>query len=362
MAAPITDDINLYLSQVELDITKTLTKEFPYLSEKAVKEITKRTLMAALHIRRVSINQRLKLSAFAQRLAREQAQIWLAVYGTSIQQTKAERQILDENKKTVRHFIEGYTFRTDDIIDDILNESFRKFFEIIKSGKPVVSTISTMVKGIARNKALKQLRNDKIHSWQWLETIYEPAGDDTIGTFDCPITADDEGEPEAVILHLPKINKEPDIDLNDSKNDKVEEVKDSDIQTQNTIIKGSTSDSDKSENNTKKTENEEDKAPETISIRVDFKQLQIAIADCFAKLKERRQLLLRIINTFWKGYKEEPLSQEKIISSYEKLSMDQVAGLTGYSSAHIVSQRLTETNKTLHKCLTEKLNLTNLGQ
>lgn len=309
MAAPTPEELNLYVSQILPIIVDMLAtaRELATLPKKDLDEITSRTLAAALNIRRVATKQRLRQTAFIQRLTREQIKIWLAVNGTTSQQAKAMSDILAENQDTVRHFLKTFTFRTTDISDDVLTESFSTFFDMINQGKPVLALISTVVKGIARNKALKQLEKSQRHGWEWIETQYVSAGDDEIGTFDYPVAADEEAEPETVQVTLPIVPELPQV---------------------------------------------------SIPKQVEFGKVKRGIADCLKQLQEPRQLLIRLVNAFWKGYEDGPLSQEQILSSYEKLSMAQVAGWIGYKDAHTASVRLTETNKMLRKCLETKLNTT----
>ncbi|MBN8826622.1 MULTISPECIES: hypothetical protein [unclassified Spirosoma] len=309
MATNTPEENNLYISQVLPVVASLLTsaRKSDPLPQQAIDEITQRTLAAALHIRRVATKQRLRQTAFIERLTREQQHIWLAVNGTPSQQAKAMSTILAENQDTVRHFLKNFTFRTTDIAEDVLNESFSTFFEMINNRKPVLALMSTLVKGIARKKALKQLEKNQRNPWQWLETIYISAGDDEIGTFDYPMAAND--EPETVVVTLPLTPETP--------------------------------------------------SP-GVPKRIEFDKAKRAIGDCLAQLQQPRQLLIRLVNTFWTGYEEGPLSEEQILSSYEKLSMAQIAGWTGYKDAHTASVRLTETNKMLRKCLDKKLNTTPL--
>ncbi|GAB4038368.1 hypothetical protein [Spirosoma gilvum] len=313
MAIPTTEELNQYVSQIHPIIVDALSKnkELDKLSKKDIDEITSRTLAAALNIRRVATKQRLKQTAFVLSLTREQMQIWLAVNGTPTQQAKAMSDILAENQDTVRHFLKSFTFRTTDMTDDVLNESFSTFFEMIEKGKPVLALISTVVKGIARKKALKQLEKSQRQSWQWLETVYVSAGDDDIGTFDFPIAADEEEEPETVEVNLPLLPEYPEL---------------------------------------------------RVPKQVDFEKAKRSIAECLAQLQQSRQLLVRLVNAFWKGYEEGPLNEEQILSSYDKLTMAQIAGLAGYKDAHTASVRLTETNKMLRMCLDKKLNTNPLAR
>ncbi|RRB10332.1 hypothetical protein [Larkinella knui] len=331
MAAPPStpDDQTLYLSQIEPVITQTLATDFSFLPETAIDLITSKTLTTALHIRRVATKQRLNRDAFAKRLTREQAQVWLAVHGDARKQAAAMNQIMAENRATVQRFLSTYTFRTTDQEEDVLNESFRTFFEMINHQKPVMALIATVVKGVARFKALKQVGINRKDSWQWLETPYESDGDDDIGTFDYPMPPDENPEPESIDLHL-----------------RLEE-----IFLENTAPGGP-----------------DDFRP--VLKRIDFGELQRSIADCFKQLRDRRQLLLRFKYAFWKGYDQgplsdeainsdqAPLSDEAIDSSFDKLSMEQIAELAGYKDAHTASVRLKETRQKIYDCLKRKLNIT----
>ena len=323
MAAPprTPDDLPLYLSQIEPVITQTLATDFVHLSETTIDLITSKTLETALHIRRVATKQRLNQAAFAQRLTREQAQVWLAVHGTPRKKAEAMNQIMAENQATVQRFLSAYTFRTTDQEKEVLNDSFRVFFEMITNQKPVMALISTVVKGIARYKALKQLGINRKDSWQWLETPYESDGDDDIGTFDYPVPPDDNQEPDSVDLHL-----------------RLEEVF------------------------LEKTSPGRPDEERPILKRIDYAELQRFIADCFKQLLERRQLLLRLKYAFWKGYDKGPLSDEQIDSSFDKLSMEQIAELAGYKDSRMATSRLFETRQKIYDCLKSKLNITPSAQ
>jgi RNA polymerase sigma factor (sigma-70 family) len=340
---PIPDDLQLYLSQIEPVITKTLTKE--NLPDTGFDAILSQSLTTCLHIRRVATKQRLKLAAFAARIAREQLQIWLAVHGTPNQQAKAMSQIMAENQDKVRRFLNAYTFRTNDIADEVLNESFRAFFAMIESGKPVLALISTVVNGIARNLALKQLRDTKKDSRQILEITYESNGDDEIGTFDYPNPPDEDLEPESVDVYLRVDPKESDSEESDSEESDSEK---SDSKDQPEESNSEESDSE---------ESDQKDQPKTVHKRVNFRELQRAIADCLERLREPRRSLMRLKYAFWRGY-EGQLSEEQIDSSFDKLSMEQIAGLAGYKDAHNASVRLRETRGILQECLKSKLNLT----
>ncbi|MGM9507728.1 hypothetical protein ACS5NO_08380 [Larkinella sp. GY13] len=323
MAAPprTPDDHNVYHSQIEPVITQTLVTDFSYLPETAIDLITGKTLETALHIRRVATKQRLHQAAFAQRLTREQAQIWLAIHGTPRKKAEAMNQIMAENQATVQRFLSAYTFRTTDQEQEVLNDSFKVFFEMIANQKPVMALISTVVKGIARYKALKQLGINRKDSWQWLETTYESDGDDDIGTFDYPVPPDDSQEPDSVDLHL-----------------RLEEI------------------------HLEKTAPGRPDEERPILKRIDYTQLQRSIADCFKQLQERRQLLLRLKYAFWKGYDKGLLSDEDIDSSFDKLTMEQIAAMAGYKDAHTASVRLKETRQKIYDCLKSKLNMTPSAQ
>ncbi|GAB3919960.1 hypothetical protein [Larkinella terrae] len=393
MAAPTPEELNLYLSQIEPVVTKILahksTGKAADLPEQAVPDITARTLGAALHIRRVAIRQRLQLAAFAKRLTLEQITLWQAVHGSPRKQAEAMNQIMAENQAGVARFLTGYSFRTTDQRNDVLNESFRTFFGMIDKGYRVTALISTVVKGVARYKALKELGSDRKNAWEWLESVYESSGDDEIGTFDYPLTPDERLAPESVDLRLVvKPDKkeseetEPDdteseepkrsnaaSDENDSQPEKPLEDELTDIDFNKIALhedepdeansdeeKPAETESEEAAANAQWAQSNQKESPETLHIRVNFRQLQSDLADCLKLLKDPRRVLVRLKYAFWRGY-DGLLSEEQMDSSFDKLNMKEIAELAGYKDAHTASVRLGETRKTLKKCLESKLTI-----
>ena len=296
---------NEYLSQVGPVVAQTITGEFAHLPTTGQQAVYRQSLLTLLNIHQKAKKQRINLLSFIRRVVREQVLVWLAAHGTPPQQATSMTQIMAQNQEGVARFLRQKRFRTSNVVDEVLNDSFEVFFKNLNLHKPIKALISTSVMSIARNKALGQLRKERTNPterWDWLETIYVTIEDHEIGSLDLPIDELDDEE-TIITFQLP-------VD-------------------DNTV-------------------------PPSM-FRIKLGQLRRAVTECFAKLPPNRQKLIRTRYQFWTQKDLESFTEVEIQKLFDNLSMDDIAQLSDYTNAHTASVRLSESRKILRDCLTTNL-------
>ncbi|RYC66874.1 MULTISPECIES: sigma-70 RNA polymerase sigma factor region 4 domain-containing protein [Spirosoma] len=292
-----------FVRQIAPVVTKTLANEFADLPGQAAAAILRQTLATCLIIRRKATKQRLNPSLFARRVTREQVLSWLAADGSPAQQTSAMSRIMAENREAVARYLAQFRFRTTDVADEVLNDSFAAFFTNLADRKPVEALLSTCLISIARFKALHQLRQertDPVEQTNWLETTFLTVDEADMGTMTWPLTTADD---EPISIDLP-------VTTTDGRSG---------------------------------------------TIQIEVSRFRTWLADCFSRLGAARQLLFRLRYKYWSEQELKTMSMDEVQAVFDDLDMTEIAARAGYTNAHTASVRLNESRSRLRDCLTEKM-------
>ncbi|MEZ0609432.1 RNA polymerase sigma factor [Fibrella sp. WM1] len=268
--------------------------------------LLKQILLTLLAIRRKATKQRLNWLAFAKRVAGEQVLIWLAQQGTPLQQANAQTQLMAQHQDAVgRYLRRHYQFHTTAVADEVVSDTFSAFFDRLTRQLSIESLVLTYLIGIARHKALHQLRHDRSggrNATAWLETSFVTIEDVDTGSFEWPLypgTEADDDQP----YPLPAAT------------------------------------------------------PDALPDSVPMAQLRKWLADCFDKLPDKRRELIRQKHQYLTNSDLQTLSTEAIEALFTDQDMQDIAERVGYSSAHIASVRLNESHAALRDCIQRKRQL-----
>ena len=303
----MTPDVSLtdeaFLGQIKPVVAQLLATEQATLTAEARSAILRQTLLTSLAIRRRATKQRLNTDAFARRIAREQATVWLAQRGSVSQQTHAMSQIMANNRDAVARYLSRHQFRTSAVVDEVVSDTFSAFYEKLAQHRPVEALLSTCLISIARNKAFHQHRHDrsaKSSPASWLETIILTVNESDIGTFEWPLLPGVEADDE-LVYELPPLPGQA--------------------------------------------------GPQGVSMQ----QLRQWLIDCLATaLSGKRQLLIQYKHRFLTERDLETISLEDLEKLFSTTDMDDIAQSVGYTNAHTASVRLNESHTALRKCIDQK--------
>lgn len=336
-ATPSTSS-ELYFERISPLVLDTLQHEFPHLLPTEQADIQTLALTACLTA--WQNGQKNQPDRAIRQCTRDQVLVWGLAHPSPARQSATYQQVMALYGNVVRvHLQERHRFRTSDVADDILSDTLAVLTRKVAEEVPITNLRSFLLE-IAHRKAKKQfdkIKNDPPHTS--LDSLFgdvddddddddeqDDAGDLAEGAWLGPETAEFSQLPDSVDLFLPEPVVPPDEP--DS--------------------------TDPPDPNPEPTEN---KPPKTRRFRINFRQLQRALADCLGRLTEKRQLLVRLRYIFWKGY-EGKLTTEQIERSYDDLGMEEIAQLADYKDARTANSRLTENRQSLRDCLEGKLNLT----
>lgn len=288
-------------------VSQFLAAHQPTLPDAFRSALLKQTLLTVLAIRRKATKQRLNWVAFARRVASEQILIWLAQRGTPTQQAIVQTQLMVQHQESVgRYLRRHYQFQTTAIVDEVVSDTFGAFYNQLTRQQPIESLVLTYLIGIARHKALHQLRHDRAggrSATTWLETTFVTIEDADTGSFEWPLYPGSEADDD---LHYPLPATSPDA------------------------------------------------GPDKVSMA----QLRKWLADCFDQLPDKRRALIQQRHQYLTGADLQNLSTEAVEALFTTQDMQAIAERVGYSSAHIASVRLNESHDALRDCIQRKRQLT----
>jgi hypothetical protein len=284
-------------------IRQTLQKEFTIIPEDNHLPLLKTTLQVYERTLRIAQKRKLNLAAFARQLFREQAHVWLLCNGQTREQMTSEHWVWDKNEAGLRAYLRHFSFRTTDVVADLIAQTIHAFFQNMRREKPLVTLLQAYLAKIAKQKALHELRGErKADKYgkqvyiQSLEQMFIDVEDAEFGSLRVPIPTDNEDEDRMTLS-----------------------------------IKG-----------------------EPISVPIEF--LLQFLRECFEQLGPKRQEAMRMRFRLLSDADLESMSVDEVTEFISrKMNSKEIAQALGFASAQVVNTRTNENVNQLHNCIQNKI-------
>ncbi|GAB3962783.1 hypothetical protein GCM10028805_64590 [Spirosoma harenae] len=291
------------LREALLVIRQTLQKEFAMIPVDNHLPLLKSTLEVFERTLRIAQKKKLTLPAFARQIFREQAQIWLLRNGQTREQRASEQWIWDKNETGLSAYLRHYSFRTNDVVADVISQTFHTFFQNVRGGKPLITLLQAYLVKIAKGRALHELRAerkaDKYGTRVQLQSLAQTfidVDDAEFGSLRVPIPMENEDE-ESITLSI-----------------------------------------------------------EGELISVPMKSFLQFLQECLEQLGAQRQEAIRLRFRFLSDADLESMGADEVTEFISgKMNSKEIADALGYANAQVVNTRTNENVKRLHTCIQTKI-------
>lgn len=189
-------------------VRQTLQEEFTVIPVEDQPTLLKTTLRVYEHTLRIAQKKSMNLPAFARRVLREQAHVWLLRHGQTREQKASENWVWDKNEASLKAYLRHFSFRTNDVIADLTAQTFKDFFQNMRLPKPLETLLQFYLIKMAKLKALHELRSERKVDKDGLPVYLKPVDqtfidvdDAEFGSLRLPFpAADDKDDSTTIIL------------------------------------------------------------------------------------------------------------------------------------------------------------------
>lgn len=302
---PDLSDKNRLLEEALLTIRQTLQKEFAVIPVEARKELLKTTLRVYERLLRFAQKKKLNLPAFANRVLREQAHVWLLRQGSEREQQTAENWVWKKSEAALTRFIARNAFRTNDVVADIVLRTMQDFYRNMRRLKPLDTLLELYLVSMARLKVRQHFRDEQqLDSnkqrvyFQPIEQTFVEVDDAEFGSMTIPVPIVEEEDDNPYVI----VEKEQEF-------------------------------------------------------TVTMKEIRQFLNDCLENtLGEQRQELIRLRYKFLTQSNLDTMTIDEVSELMDKkFSSQEIAEKTGYKNERTVNSRMHENITRLHKCIMKKV-------